>query len=260
MLWLPSFVSLLEVLRHCWFFLPAGLQFIFLMKNGFTGSLTAHALDMLIAWIIFFEVAALYFGSTVLLNNRLPAPKVGWVAFILMVLGGALINWQVLVGQATVAFTSYVPLKASPLYYLGIILFAVGALTAVFLFFAALVVAKKEKTYEGSLPIVTFGLMCAATIATFTLLHGAAFYIPTFLWSAGILPNLDPMMYRLAFWALGHASQQINVCAMVAVWYLIATLTTGAKPLNEKLCRTAFLLYVLSLTLRQSTISSLTRP
>src|SRR3989304_1655969 len=214
-------------------------------EEWFYRLLTAHALDMLIAWIIFFEVAGLYFGSTVVLNNRLPAPKVGWVAFILMVVGGAFINYTVLVGQATVAFTSYVPLKASPLYYLGIILFAVGALTAIGHFFAALVVAKKEKTYEGSLPIVTFGLMCAATIAVFTLLHGAAFYIPTFLWSAGILPHIDPMMYRLAFWALGHPSQQINVCAMVAMWYLIATLTTGAKPLNEKLCRTGFLLYVL---------------
>lgn len=216
-----------------------------LNEEWFYRLLTAHALDMLIAWIIFFEVAGLYFGATVLLNNRLPAPKVGWVAFILMVVGGAVINFSVLAGRATVAFTSYVPLMAKPEYYLGIILFAVGALTAVFLFFAALVVAKKEKTYEGSLPMVTFGLMCAATIAVFTLLHGAAFYIPTFLWSLGILPYIDPSMYRLAFWALGHASQQINVCAMVAMWYLIATLTTGAKPLNEKLCRTAFLLYVL---------------
>ncbi len=216
-----------------------------LNEEWFYRFLTAHALDMLIAWIIFFEVAALYFGATVLLNNRLPAPKVGWVAFILMLAGGALINWQVLVGGATVAFTSYVPLKASPIYYLGVILFAVGALIAILHFFAALVVAKKEKTYEGSLPMVTFGLMCAAVIGVLTLLHGAAIYIPTFLWSLGIIPSVDPMIYRLVWWGLGHPSQQINVCAMVSVWYLISTLTTGAKPLNEKLCRTAFLLYVL---------------
>ncbi|MBF8250513.1 MAG: cyoB [Deltaproteobacteria bacterium] len=216
-----------------------------LNEEWFYRLLTAHALDMLIAWIIFFEVAALYFGATVLLNNRLPAPKVGWVAFILMLAGGAMINYTVLVGEATVAFTSYVPLKASPTYYLGVIFFAVGTLTAVFHFFAALVVAKKEKTYEGSLPMVTFGLMCAGVIAVLTLLHGAAIYIPTFLWSLGIIPSVDPMIYRLVFWGLGHPSQQINVCAMVSVWYLIATLTTGAKPLNEKLCRTAFLLYVL---------------
>lgn len=207
--------------------------------------LTAHALDMLIVWIIFFEVAVVYFTSTVLLNNRLAAPKVGWLAFILMLVGTVMVNAMVLMGKADVTFTSYVPLKADPLYYLGIILFAVGALIAMFLFFATLVVAKREKTYEGSLPMVTFGAMCAAIIAVLTILHGASIYIPTFLWSAGIIPSVDPMMYRLVWWGLGHPSQQINVCAMVAVWYLLATLTTGAKPLNEKLCRTAFLLYVL---------------
>lgn len=208
--------------------------------------LTAHALDMLVVWIIFFEIAGLYFGGAILLNSRLAAPKVGWTAFLLMVVGAALVNYSVLFHpESTVTFTSYPPLKAHPVYYLGIILFAVGTLTAVILFFATLVIAKKEKTYEGSVPMVTFGLLCAAIIAVLTLLHGAAIYIPTFLWSLGLLPSIDPAFYRLIFWGFGHPSQQINVSAMVAVWYLLATLTTGAKPLNEKLCRTAFLLYVL---------------
>jgi cytochrome c oxidase subunit 1 len=39
-------------------------------------------------------------------------------------------------------------------------------------------------------------------------------------------------------------SQQVNVCAMVSVWYLLATLTVGAKPLNQLVCRGAFLLYI----------------
>ena len=39
--------------------------------------------------------------------------------------------------------------------------------------------------------------------------------------------QLDPEVYRLLFWALGHASQQINVAAMVSVWYLLAGLTVG---------------------------------
>ena len=40
-------------------------------------------------------------------------------------------------------------------------------------------------------------------------------------------------------------SQQVNVCAMVSVWYLIATLTTGAKPVSQLVCRSAFVLYIL---------------
>src|SRR6185295_8982813 len=121
---------------------------------------------------------------------------------------------------------SYPPLQADPLYYVGIILFAVGALIVTCLFFASLVVAKREHTYEGSIPLVTFGALTAAVIAVITLLHGALIYIPTFLWSLGLM-NVDPEIYRLVFWGLGHSSQQINVAAMVSVWYLLAGLTVG---------------------------------
>jgi cytochrome c oxidase subunit 1 len=146
-------------------------------------------------------------------------------------------------------FTSYVPLRAVSYFYLGWILFAVGALVGVINFFATLVVARAERTYEGSMPLVTYGAATAAIIAVATLAHGAIIYIPTWLWSLGIIQNLDAGMYRLVWWGLGHPSQQINVAAMVAVWYLLATLTVGATPLNEKVCRSAFLLYILFINL-----------
>jgi len=52
--------------------------------------------------------------------------------------------------------TSYMPMPAEPVFYLGLILFAVGALIGCFVFFGTLVVAKAERTYEGSIPLVTF--------------------------------------------------------------------------------------------------------
>ncbi len=165
---------------------------------------TAHGIDMLVAWIVFFEVAGLYFGSTVLLNARMVKPALGWLAFALMVVGGALINVIVLTGGADVMFTAYVPLKAHPLFYLGYILFAVGALLAVGLFFTNIVVAKVEGRYEGSLPLVVFGLVTAAIIATYTLLSGALALVPAFFWSLGWIENYDAGFYRNLFWSFGH--------------------------------------------------------
>ncbi|HWU42857.1 MAG TPA: cbb3-type cytochrome c oxidase subunit I, partial [Bdellovibrio sp.] len=188
--------------------------------------LTLHGLNMLIFFIIFFEMAILYFAGPVLLNSRLPAPKLGWVAFLLMVAGVILVNTMVFLGEADVTFSSYPPLKAHSNYYLGIILFAVGALIVTMLFMASLVVARREKTYQGSIPLVTFGALTANIIAIITLLHGALIYVPTWLWSMDLMP-MDPEVYRLMFWALGHSSQQINVAAMVSVWYLLAGLTVG---------------------------------
>lgn len=211
--------------------------------------LGVHGMNMLIFFIIYFEMAVLWFASTVLLNSRPAAPRLGWASFGLMLAGTLLVEWMQWSGKADVLFTSYPPLRAHPIFYLGIILFAVGALTVVGLFFATLVVAKRERTYEGSLPLVVYGAVTAAIIAVITLLHGAIIYIPTFLWSVGLIPSVDPEFYRLVWWGLGHSSQQINVAAMVAVWYMLGGLTVGAVVLNEKVSRSAFVLYVLFISM-----------
>ncbi|HEU5209520.1 MAG TPA: cbb3-type cytochrome c oxidase subunit I [Longimicrobiales bacterium] len=210
--------------------------------------LTAHGISMLIFFIIFFEMAVLYFACGPLLNSRIAAPKLGWFNFGLMSVGAVLVEWMIWTGKADVLMTSYIPLRADPLYYLGIIFFAVGALLVCFQFFATLVIAKRERTYEGSLPLITFGAVAAAIIAVITLLHGAATYIPTFLWSIGLM-SVDPQVYRMLWWALGHSSQQINVAAMVAIWYLLGAFTVGAVVLNEKISRTAFVLYILFISM-----------
>ncbi len=211
--------------------------------------LTAHGLDVLLVWIIFFEVAVLYFASAVVLNSRLATPRLAWAAFGLMLAGALTTNVAVLQGRSSVMFTSYVPMMAEPHFYIGIVLFAVGALTACFIFFGTLVIAKEEKTYEGSIPLVTFGALTAAIIAVFTLASGAIILIPTMLWSMGIVSNIDPLMYKAVWWAMGHSSQQINVSAHVAIWYAIAALVLGAKPISEKVSRLAFLMYILFLQL-----------
>ena len=210
---------------------------------------TLHGIDMLVAWIVFFEVAGLYFGSTVVLNARMVAPRVGWFAFFLMLLGGGLVNYIVLAGGADVMFTAYVPLKAHPLFYLSYILFAVGAIIAIGLFFANIIVAKVEGRYEGSLPLFVFGLVTAAIIATYTLLSGAVTFIPALLWSMDLMPYYDAAIFRNVFWGFGHPAQQINLAAMVAIWYALAFFTVGATPVNEKLSRLAFILYIFFINL-----------
>jgi cytochrome c oxidase subunit I len=225
-------------------------QAIHLLPLGsFYRVLTLHGFNMLIFWILFFEVAILYFCCTSLLNARLFSRKASWVSFGMMTAGALMVNGVILAGKADVLLTSYLPLLAHPLFYLGIILVAVGTLVAVFNFFATLYMARRYKTYEGSLPLVAFGALAAAIIAVVTLLHGAIVMIPTFTYSMGWTAQPGPMWYRMIWWGLGHMSQQVNVAAMVAVWYLIATLVVGAKPLNEAVCRSAFVLYILFINL-----------
>ncbi len=220
-----------------------------LPADWFYLALTAHGINLLVVWIIFFEMAVMYFASAVLLGCRLATPRWAWAGFALMLIGAIITNIAVLQGDSSVMFTSYVPLMAAPSFYVGVILFAVGALIGTFVFFGTLVVAKNENTYEGSVPLVTFGATVAAIIAVFTIASGAIILVPTFLWSIGYVNHIDTLMYRTIWWAFGHSSQQINVAAHISIWYLIAAVTLGAKPLSEKVSRGAFLLYILFLQL-----------
>jgi cytochrome c oxidase subunit 1 len=221
--------------------------FRWLEAETFYMVLTAHGIDMLIFWIIFFEIAVLYFASSTLLRCRLATPKIAWLAFALMLIGSVTNNIAVFRGASSVMMTSYVPMMAEPSFYLGLILFAVGALIACFVFFGTLVVAKREKTYEGSVPLVTFGAITAAIIAVFTIASGAIILIPTWLMSIGVVKEVNPLVYRTIWWAFGHSSQQINVAAHISVWYLVAAVAFGAKPMSERVSRVAFFLYILFL-------------
>ena len=220
-----------------------------LEADTFYQVLTAHGIDMLIFWMIFFEIAVLYFCASTLLRCRIATPKVAWLAFALMLIGSIVNNVAVYRGASSVMMTSYVPMMAEPNFYLGLILFAVGALIACFVFFGTLVVAKRDKTYQGSVPLVTFGAITAAIIAVFTIASGAIILIPTWLMSLGVVKEVDPLIYRTIWWAFGHSSQQINVAAHISVWYLVAAVAFGAKPMSERVSRTAFLLYILFLQL-----------
>ena len=151
-----------------------------LAADTFYMVLTAHGIDMLIFWIIFFEIAVLYFCSSTLLRCRIATPNLAWLALALMVIGAVTNNVAVFQGGSSVMMTSYVPMMASPAFYLGLILFAVGALIGCFIFFGTLVIARRDRTYEGSVPLVVFGAVVAAIIAVFTIVSGA---ITGYLWT-----------------------------------------------------------------------------
>ncbi len=218
-----------------------------LPSEWFYIALTAHGAAVLLFWIHFFEVGIAYFFCTTPINARLVTPRLAWFSFWLMLIGSALSTVMVLTGQATVMFSSYPPLQAVSWYYLGVILFAVGALIPMFIIMATLMRAKSDGTYEGSMPLATFGCLTYAIIAIFTWVMGAIILIPTWLWSLGLVAHIDAQMYRLVFWALAHSTQQMNIVLMITIWYTLAAVLFGARPLSEKVSRTAFVLYLFAL-------------
>lgn len=213
-------------------------------SKGYYVALTGHGVSALILWPVFFEVAAMVFASSVLLNARVWSMKLGWASLGLMVAGSVMLEAIVLAGRASVAFTAYPPLVASPVFYLGYIVFAVGVLLAIGNFALTIAAARAERTYEGSLPLLTYGVAVAAILALLAILSGLVALIPAWLYSQGWTSNVEPIVYRGWFWGLGHTLQYVNVVAMVVAWYGIVALALGAGPVNQKFTRFGFVLYL----------------
>ena len=85
-----------------------------LQPNAFYVSLTGHGVAALILWPIFFEVAAIVFASSILLNARVFSLKLGWGSFFLMVAGGMMLVVSIVTDvKNAVMFTAYPPLVAT---------------------------------------------------------------------------------------------------------------------------------------------------
>ena len=208
--------------------------------------LSLHAWNLLIFWMVFMEVAILYVGGPIVLGRRLPWSGLAKTGFGVMLGSAFLIEYAILTTAPPdhqPLLTSYAPLQSSPLFYLGAILFILGTVIAALPFFWCIWQEKRDNPGK-TLPLVTFGAFITGIIAVEALVGGLVTYVPTYLWRIGVVAEIDAAWYRHMYWIIGHGSQQINLSAMITVWYLMTYLTAGAEVVSEKVSRGAFVLYL----------------
>jgi cytochrome c oxidase subunit 1 len=222
-----------------------------LQPSDFYVHLTLHAWNLLIFWMVFMEIAILYVGGPMILGRKLPLTslaKSGWAA---MVVGAIAINVSVFTMQppdSAPLLTAYAPLQSPPAFYLGVIVFIVGTVVAALPFFLTLWRERRENPSQ-SLPLVAFGAFITSIIAVEALVGGLVTFVVTFLWRVDIIQWMDAAWYRHMYWTIGHGSQQINLAAMVTVWYFLTHVVGGAEVISEKVSRTAFILYLFFINL-----------
>src|SRR5579875_2822306 len=226
---------------------PSLINFLGINNINYYQWLTFHGMNMLIFWILWAEIAILYFASSVLLNYPIYGYRIAWFAFAAMLYGQITVEYSILTGNADVLFTAYPPLAANDLFYIGYAIFVFGAGIAVVLFFLTIYYAKINEAYKGSLPLVTWGAAIAGIIALTVVFQGALTLIYTLAWRLG-LTSMNVMAYRWFFWGLGHDAQYVNVVATIAVLYALLAIGTGltaAKFINERYAKVAFALAAL---------------
>ncbi|USZ72391.1 cytochrome c oxidase subunit I [Natronosalvus halobius] len=227
-------------------------ELVGLLEAGdFYTHLSMHAWNLLIFWMIFMEIAVLYVGGPMVLGRRLSIPTLAKVGWGTMVLGAVAVNygiWKTSAPNEAPLLTAYVPNPSEPLFYAGVIVFLLGATIAALPFFATLWVEKRENAGQ-TLPLVTFAAFTTAVIAVEAILGGLAAFSYAFLWRMEIIASVDAAIYRQLYWIAGHGTQQINLVAMIAVWYFLTHVVGGAEVVSEKVSRTAFILYLFFINL-----------
>lgn len=88
-------------------------------------SVTLHGVSMAFVLSTFFIMGFGYFTAETALRRQMPGLKLGWVAFWMGVAGVLLAALSVISGNASVLYTFYPPLTATPWFYVGLVLVVV---------------------------------------------------------------------------------------------------------------------------------------
>jgi len=214
---------------------------------GYYELLTAHGVLMAIVFTTYFIIGFLYSGISYTLGGKLLpiVNRMGWLGFALMTVGTALGVAMVLTGKASVLYTFYAPMKASPYFYIGLALLVVGSWISGWGIFYQLKYWKK--THQGKLSplfafmaVITFLMWQIATIGV-----AAEVLIQLIPWSFGWVETINVMLSRTLFWYFGHPLVYFWLMPAYMCWYVIIPKIIGGKIYSDALARLSFILLLL---------------
>ncbi|KQX56598.1 b(o/a)3-type cytochrome-c oxidase subunit 1 [Paenibacillus sp. Root444D2] len=214
---------------------------------GYYELLTAHGVLMAIVFTTYFIIGFLYSGISYTLGGKLLpiVNRMGWLGFGLMTVGTALGVAMVLTGKASVLYTFYAPMKASPYFYIGLALLVVGSWISGWGIFYQLKYWKK--THQGKLSplfafmaVITFLMWQIATIGV-----AAEVLIQLIPWSFGWVETINVMLSRTLFWYFGHPLVYFWLMPAYMCWYVIIPKIIGGKIYSDALARLSFILLLL---------------
>lgn len=213
--------------------------------NSYYQGLTIHGVLNALVWTTFFIVGFLTFATVHSLKRDLSHPKVNLASFIIMVVGLLMAAVPILMNLATVLFTFYPPLQASPLFYIGLTLVVVGSWVGGWGMFLTYRAWRKEN------PGVTTPFIALASLITMAMWQFATLGIATEMlwltipWSLGLVDTIDPQLARTFFWFTGHPIVYFWLLPAYVSWYGMVPKQAGGKLFSEQLARLVFWLFLL---------------
>lgn len=208
--------------------------------------LTAHGVLLALIFTTFFIFAFFItgmskslgaFGTKVLLWN--------WIGFLTMLAGTVLATVMIISGKASVLYTFYAPMMASPWYYIGLALFVVGSLVMGFALVGHYIRWRKE--HKGELSplfafmtvstVILWAIACLGVVATVLFQ-----YIP---WAFGWVDTINVELSRTLFWYFGHPLVYFWLLPAYMAWYVVVPKILGVPVFSDALARLSFVLFIL---------------
>ncbi|MGM0459530.1 MAG: cbb3-type cytochrome c oxidase subunit I [Bacteroidota bacterium] len=205
--------------------------------------LTFHGVLNAIVFTTFFAVAL----GNALVPYSLKKPlngKIAWTSGIMMLVGSVLAAVVILIGEATVLYTFYPPLKAHPLFYVGLTLLVVGSWLASWNWVPMYLEWRKENPGEKT-PLAVVG-MFTTFIIWFIATLAVAVEILTMLlpWSLGLVDEVNVMLARTLFWFFGHPLVYFWLLPAYVMYYSFLPKMAGGKLYSDMAGRLVFMMFI----------------
>ena len=206
--------------------------------------LTAHGVLMALVFTTFFITGICTYATYRSIDRPGRSLVLAWGSFWLMLAGTVMAAVTILAGNASVLYTFYAPLKASPYFYFGATLLILGT-WGVAIDIVANVVWFKRRHPAERIPLPAY--MCATTfimwvIATLGVVAEMGILIP---WSLGFTSGVDVELTRMLFWYFGHPLVYFWIMGAYIIWYTVVPATFGGRIFSDALTRLSFLMLLL---------------
>lgn len=237
-LFIGGLMGLLQTLvRSGKFTLPFGIDYYQV--------LTVHGVILGLVLTTFFIIGFQFslMGKTVGITDK--QIKAGWLSFWVMLTGTVITATMILLGEGSVLYTFYAPLRAHPLFYIGLALVIIGTWIAAVVNFRQLYLWKKENKGKKS-PLLAFMVtinFIMWVIATLGLATSVLFHLIP--WSLGYKATINVLLTRTLFWYFGHPLVYFWLLPAYMAWYAIIPKIIGGKIFSDGLARLSFILLLM---------------
>ena len=207
-------------------------------------SVTAHGTVMAYVFPLLVAMGFGYAISELALEQPLIGRRWAWAGFWLAIVGAVMASVPIALGRASVLYTFYPPLIASPFYYLGIVLVVVGSWVWVALMLINLRAWKRDHPGEP-VPLAMFGNVAAACLWAWTSIGAAVEILVLILPVAlGLKDTIDAGLSRVLFsWTL-HAIVYFWLMPAYIAFYTIVPRAIGGRLYSDTMGRVAFVLFL----------------